>query len=605
MNQRAGSPEPAAAVGEVPEFVLLNDQPVDGPEADLLGAAEVANDLANLVLSSRRSSPLVVAVDAGWGMGKSTLLRLIESRLSPHRDEIRIVRFNAWTASGTDALEGLIKSVLMELDRNLLRRQLRRLARRRHLLRGARIGLALTARFFGLARVVDELWQQLAADAKSRNDFREDIRRMLGEWADRGRPGARALVVFIDDLDRCSDPVILQICEAVKLYLDIPGVIFFLACDQSVIARGVAGSARGGIGEGRSYLEKIVQVAYRVPPPTRDALERLIRGYAERSGTSALIDQTVVNVLAERAGRNPRRIKRIINSFIVEHQVNPAWREPPLGSLPLVTVILLQHLYPSFYELLVSEEYETDPIDDLLRYSRLREQAAEPPGEHDAWWDDEAAPLLRTKQVRLQDKTGPGLLAALEQFESRLPEDFPVLARSSSFVRLLDNVADSTTRQAVRSQLLSRPLGTAAIEEESVPVPVQWLAGRRVVCVDDNPDSLRGLRTLLQEDGADVRVYDDPALAEREILAQPPDVVVTDITQGADREAGFANVERLRSNGYHGPVIFFTGVVTPERRARAVSLDALDIVTSEGEVLQAIRQLPRSPKIAPATLKAR
>jgi CheY-like chemotaxis protein len=583
-----GAAQPALV--DAPQFVLLNDQPVDELGADLLGTAEVASDLATLVVSSRRSSPLVVAVDAGWGMGKSTLLRLVESRLVG-RPEITIVRFNAWTASGHDALEGLIKSVLMELDRNVVRRQLRRLARQRHLLRGARIGLAMVARFFGLARMVDELWKQLAMDAKSRNDLRDLIQRMLADWAGRTEStSSRVVVVFIDDLDRCSDAAIVQICEAVKLYLDTPGLIFFLACDQTVIARGVSASAHGGLGEGRSYLEKIVQVAYRVPPPTQSALEQLIRGYAQRSGTASLIDQTVTDILAERAGRNPRRIKRIINSFVVEYQVNPAWRHPPLGSMQLVTAILLQQLYPSFYDLLVSDEYETNPIEDLLKYADLRERAADPPDQEDPWWVEEVVPVLATRQVALQDPTTPGLFAALQQFESRLPEGFPALAQSASFVALLRNVEDPTTRQAIRSQLLSRPLGTVAIREDLLPREIPSLPGWKIICVDDNPASLAGLEIMLREDGANVRTYDDPELAEREILAHPPDAVISDVTQGDDREAGFTNVERLRNNGYHGPVVFFTGVVTPERRHRAQELAALDIVTTEGDVLAALHR---------------
>ncbi len=54
--------------------------------------------------------------------------------------------------------------------------------------------------------------------------MRDLIHGMLSDWITRDgrRDPSRALVVFIDDLDRCSDDVVVKVCEAVKLYLDVP-----------------------------------------------------------------------------------------------------------------------------------------------------------------------------------------------------------------------------------------------------------------------------------------------------------------------------------------------------------------------------------------------
>ncbi len=248
--------------------------------------ADIAAGIAAVLVASMTSSPFVLAVDAGWGMGKSTLLRQVENHL-PDNPHIVKLRFNAWTAEGENALEGLIKAVLGELDRNVLRRWVRRLARKQRLMGIAWVAFGVAARFFGVTRMVDELWSRMAVDAKSRNEFRSLIHGMLSDWISAVEVGSpdRALVVFIDDLDRCSDEVVVKICEAVKLYLDAPGLIFVMACDQSVLARGVASSARGGTGEGRSYLEKIIQVAYRMPPPNEEQIRKLIHEYAQKSGT--------------------------------------------------------------------------------------------------------------------------------------------------------------------------------------------------------------------------------------------------------------------------------------------------------------------------------
>src|SRR5579871_6768619 len=71
----------APALKEQP-YVLLNDQPLQSEDEDLLGTRDVAEGIASMLVASRSSSPFVLALDAGWGMGKSTLLRQIETRLS-------------------------------------------------------------------------------------------------------------------------------------------------------------------------------------------------------------------------------------------------------------------------------------------------------------------------------------------------------------------------------------------------------------------------------------------------------------------------------------------------------------------------------------------
>ncbi|MFJ8711939.1 P-loop NTPase fold protein [Streptomyces violaceus] len=444
-------------------YVLLNDDPPDKSDDDLLGADEIATGIASILTASRTASPFVLAIDGGWGVGKSTLMRLIESRLVD-QPEIFCVRFNAWTAHGSSALEGLIKSVLGRLDRNVVRRSVRRLAEQRHMIGIAWFISGIIARLFGISRLIDEIWKTLTIDAKSRNEMRELISGMLSDWVeDTGRPN-RALVVFVDDLDRCSDSVVIEVCEAVKLYLDAPGLIFILACDSSVLARSVSTSARGGVGEGRAYLEKIVQVAYRVSPPDEEQLKRLIAGYGQRSGTSHLVDEIVTRILLERAGSNPRRIKRIINGFILEYRLNPAWHTMPLDSSLLITAILLQHLYASFYDFMVTDESSDDPIGDFLDYATVRAKASTPPSSSHTWWTV-ARRTFQKHGLPAPDRsaTGEELMREVERLEVALPEDFPALARNSAFISLLRSIGDKETRQALGAELVSGRLSIDAV----------------------------------------------------------------------------------------------------------------------------------------------
>lgn len=121
-------------------FSLLNDEPVhDIGGEDVLGTFRAARELARLIQASREATPFTIAIDADWGMGKSSLMHRIEAELGVDRT-VECVWFNAWTADGTDALEGVIKSVLQRFDRNLLRRVWYRTGRRGPLLAALRLG---------------------------------------------------------------------------------------------------------------------------------------------------------------------------------------------------------------------------------------------------------------------------------------------------------------------------------------------------------------------------------------------------------------------------------------------------------------------------------
>jgi hypothetical protein len=265
-------------------------------------------------------------------------------------------------------------------------------------------------------------------------------------------------------------------------------------------------SARGGAGEGRAYLEKIVQVAYRMPPPEENLVRRLIRKYAQASGTADLIDYTVQDILIEGTGRNPRRIKRIINSFILEYSLDPAWRESPLSSALLVTAVLLQHLYAPFYDLLVSEEAGEDPIVEFLDYVRVREKLPELPADaQDPYWETvrrtfAARQLLAPESLPMD---AGKLRERLKELEGQIPASFVDLAKNNAFVVLLKRVEKSEASAALRAQLVRRPLATTSMELGGLTSPElthlkNLYTGSAVRCTRSEPlqAELRHLRAM-------------------------------------------------------------------------------------------------------------
>lgn len=235
----------------------------------------------------------------------------------------------------------------------------------------------------------------------------------------------------------------MQTCEAIKLYLNVPGIIFVLACDLLILSRGF-GEQRG---QAVTCLEMIIQVAYRVPRPDEEQIARLIRQCSLDSGTGGLIDEAASRALAERTNRNPRRIKRIINSFILDYALDPGWAEPPLGVASLIKAVLLYQLYPGFYDVFVGDYSSEHPVADFFEYGKL--------ANHPAEWQPLARRVLTAYHSEMQPAS---VEEALKQMAERLPESVPGLVQNQDLILLLESLGDAEIRQAIRARLRRSPL---------------------------------------------------------------------------------------------------------------------------------------------------
>ncbi|MBJ7332740.1 MAG: hypothetical protein JHC95_22790, partial [Solirubrobacteraceae bacterium] len=351
-------------------YTLLGDQPYVGAH-DPFGFDEVAVELEQLILRSRKSTPFTLGIEAPWGTGKSSLMGQLQRRLDARRDPagpmVKTVSFNAWVAEGTDVLEGLVKSVLDAMDPSVLRRALRN----ERLMSVLGFAWRLVAAWLRLGSLADAAWDKLSVDAKTRNQINELVSKAMRDWAERaakenGGPSAqRMLVVFIDDLDRCSPENVMKIFEAMKLYLSAPGLVFVIGYDDTIVSEAVL--ARKEYAKqvtGREYVEKVIQIVFRIPRPSGDQTQALVRTLVAQSGTAELLGETECTLLIDRNGRNPRRMKRFLNRFILDYRLDDASGtvRPEL----LIKLLILESYFPDFTRMM--ERSDSDAVAEFLDY---------------------------------------------------------------------------------------------------------------------------------------------------------------------------------------------------------------------------------------------
>ena len=237
---------------------------------------------------------------------------------------------------------------------------------------------------------------QLGSMEQFAAEFEKAVQLILGK---EGR-----LVILVDDLDRCLPEKALEVLEAIKLFLDVPGTVFVLGMDREIIRRGIEtyyGTLLGRPGDneqipidGDLYLQKMIQIPFNLPPldmrARLDYIKNLEASLSERSHLDAITRQ----VFADGLYPNPRQVKRALNVYALLKQVAEEQEKQkliPAGVLAwplLAKTVLIQSQWPDLYKLwrqyptliiTLEEEYTRQPIleDELLHGQKLENMSGE------------------------------------------------------------------------------------------------------------------------------------------------------------------------------------------------------------------------------------
>lgn len=302
---------------------------------DYLNFGVVADACAKLVQQAH-GTPLSIGISGGWGVGKTSLVRMIESRLkvaqTPGENTYVVVTFNPWLyqdfEGARSALLQLVGDEVLRLAASdeKLRKKAKRLLKRINLLRLAQLGgeaavtlytgvpvgsvgaaIMKVGGFLGLGGKddADESDDEGEDQDKGKDDgllkpaepvslpseiqaFRNALEQLLAELK-------VTLVVFVDDLDRCLPQTAISTLESIRLLLFLQRSAFVVAADNEFIRGAVRVHFEGtGIsGEvATNYFDKLIQVPLHVPRlGTNEAKAYLALLLMERAHADGIFDK--------------------------------------------------------------------------------------------------------------------------------------------------------------------------------------------------------------------------------------------------------------------------------------------------------------------------
>lgn len=302
---------------EKKDIDLLSDNPINTFSEDDFGRDKFIKSISDLIYSQstevnvnslnavkNADENMIIGIYGEWGFGKSSILNLLKYDLE-NRQQLKTVYFNPWMYGSEDQVIISLFNVIIEncgLENRELTEFIKWMKKYYPLVSAIN---SSTGKFMeGLLKTFgDDTWSSNASYCK------QQIDRILSETAN-------PLVIFIDDVDRLSKTEIQVLFKTLRLIASFKHVIYVIACDFNMVAKSIKENyADGTVEDGKSFIEKIIQIPIRIPEIKSDDLFLYASKYIKAVMQFDVNGNDLVKRIFDDYFRTPRDVKRSINAF--------------------------------------------------------------------------------------------------------------------------------------------------------------------------------------------------------------------------------------------------------------------------------------------------
>lgn len=394
-------------------------------------------DLIVEIAMNRELTPSTIGLYGDWGSGKSSLMKLARDRIEgiskakkkkvDDTPKTLCIEFNGWLFEGyEDTKTSLCGTILDKLDdaqrfgpevANKAKDLIKKIDFKKLIGKGVKFGMdyLLTGGIGALTDLtlssilnslkdksgsietkdIEDVLAKFKTEEKTRTEikkFRDDFKQLLEDSK------VENVIMFIDELDRCSPDTILDLFEAMRLFLFVDGMSFIIGADERLIQYAIKTKYKEVPGNnldiGKEYLEKVIQYPVTIPqlnhaevnqylvcllleqtlseeefnkflkvvnsiePDTELTIERLNEkesGITGKCKDDMALARQISSVLAPSINGNPRQCKRFLNTLAMRLSLAKA-RGVKLDKNILAKLMLAEYFNPEFFKAIIKPE---------------------------------------------------------------------------------------------------------------------------------------------------------------------------------------------------------------------------------------------------------
>lgn len=331
----------------------------------------------------------VLAIDGGWGEGKTTFIRCWKHEKEQQEGMGKTIYFDAFTRDHAEDPFLPLVGPILDISRNCndealsdcnsaLKDNAIKIAKSfgvSVLKNGAAVfsnGFVTPESIEIVQRSVssESAWGLDAAIVAELDQYSEyessiaEFKRSLTKWAESNN----GLVFIVDELDRCKPTFAVSLLERLKHLFDVPGIVFVLVMNRKHLEDSIKGIYGPSI-KAEPYLSKFIHFFLKLPKALStegvDRANAFVRKSLERLNFSEneewLIDTTVG--LALSFDLSVREVEALCSYIALVCFIPERGRGLRLVLIPLLCAMRLRH--DNWFESLLSDEVDQSMLRDL------------------------------------------------------------------------------------------------------------------------------------------------------------------------------------------------------------------------------------------------
>ena len=240
-------------------------------------------------------------------------MKAVENKLNQTNGEILTVWFNAWRYEREEqfALIPLLKTLAYEMDKEPKYNEIREIFIKSIIT----IVKGLAAKYIFSDKYADEFHKNFTSEMKAfaeedkdtiyfhgMKQIEDTMNKILKDY-----PKSR-IVVFIDDLDRCSPKKALEVFESIKMFLGIDGLVYIIGLSHLTVAKLITAQYKESEIKGEQYIKKSIQIPLILPEWDNKDIRTLVDDPLKHNQINKAyqdIIQSHVELISEVVEKNP------------------------------------------------------------------------------------------------------------------------------------------------------------------------------------------------------------------------------------------------------------------------------------------------------------
>ena len=314
--------------------LILTDDVASDP---ILDFNLYSNAIVNIV---RNSHPkFTIGIFGDWGAGKTTLINSVDKALQTDKDLIRI-KLEVWRYKREQfPLVSLLKSIAYSLPTEKQFEELKQKLETSAINFLKKTPDILTSIISKYASEEDEISHEMLESFKKELNSKiqliaeldrdtvyfdgfEEIKKEIKNL--RLNNPAFRIIVFVDDLDKCSPKKALEILELIRVFHDIEGFVYIIGISHDMIIKLSNIENNETSNNGEHYIKKLIQIPITLPKWSNQDIVNLVKELVKKGMIHDKFKDVVdknIELISVAIDNNPREIKRFLNNFFVAHEI--------------------------------------------------------------------------------------------------------------------------------------------------------------------------------------------------------------------------------------------------------------------------------------------